>query len=169
MRTGTARRAFAGWLGVAAGLAVADQITKEWALAALKESVAVLPSLNLVLVHNRGAAFGFLSQAGGWQRWFFIVAGIAIGVFVAVWLWQAARTGRRWAPAGLSLVLGGALGNVWDRIVRGAVVDFIDVYYGRYHWPAFNVADAAITVGAALVILAAFRGSAEEGAERSGG
>ena len=81
----------------------------------------------------------------------------------------AARTGPRWTPAGLSLVLGGALGNVWDRLLRGAVVDFIDVHYGSWHWPAFNVADSAITVGAALVILAAFRGGAEEGGERSGG
>lgn len=162
MPAGAGRRAFAGWLAGAAGLAAIDQATKEWALAAFKEPVAVLPSLNLVLVHNPGAAFGFLSRAGGWQRWFFIAVGLAIGVFVAVWLWRAVRAGQRWAPAGLCLVLGGALGNVWDRIVRGAVVDFIDVYYGTWHWPAFNVADTAITVGAALVILAAFRGTASD-------
>ena len=168
MPAGTGRRVFAGWLGAAVGVAVVDQIAKEWALAILKEPVAILPSLNLVLVHNPGAAFGFLSQAGGWQRWFFIAAGLAIGVFVAVWLGRAARAGRGWLPAGLSLVLGGALGNLWDRIVRGAVVDFVDLYYGRYHWPAFNVADAAITVGAALVILASLRGGAEGDATRSG-
>ena len=81
MPAGTGRRAFAGWLAVAAGLAVADQLAKEWALAALKGPVALLPSLNLILVHNPGAAFGVLSQAGGWQRWFFIAAGLAIGVF----------------------------------------------------------------------------------------
>ena len=169
MSNGTGRRAFAGWLAGAAGLGVVDQTVKEWALVALDRPLAVLPSLNFVLVHNPGAAFGFLSQAGGWQRWFFIATGIAIGAFVAVWLWRAVRAGRRWTSAGLSLVLGGAIGNVWDRIARGAVVDFIDVYYGAWHWPAFNVADAAITMGAALVILAAFRGDAEEGAGRSGG
>jgi len=167
--TGTGRRAFAGWLAGAAGLGVVDQTIKEWALVALDRPLAVLPSLNFVLVHNPGAAFGFLSQAGGWQRWFFIATGIAIGAFVAVWLWRTVRAGRRWTSAGLSLVLGGAIGNVWDRIARGAVVDFIGVYYGAWHWPAFNVADAAITVGAALVILAAFRGDAHEAAGRSGG
>ena len=160
------RRAFAGWLTTAAGVTGLDQLTKGWALAALEGEVAILPSLNLVLVHNPGAAFGLLSQAGGWQRWFFIAAGIAIGCFVAVWLRRAARSGRRWLPAGLSLVLGGALGNLWDRIARGAVVDFIDVYYGRFHWPAFNVADAAISVGAAILILVSLFGGAEEGAAR---
>ena len=166
MSVGRGRNAFGGWLAGAAGLAAVDQLTKEWALAALKGAVAILPSLNLVLVHNPGAAFGLLSQAGGWQRWFFIAAGLAIGVFVAVWLRRAARSGRGWLSAGLCLVLGGALGNVWDRIVRGAVVDFIDVHYGRYHWPAFNVADAAITVGAAILILASFRGAAADGGPR---
>ena len=166
MPAGTGGSAFAAWSAAAAGVALVDRITKEWALAALDGTVAILPSLNLVLVHNRGAAFGFLSQAGGWQRWFFIAAGVAIGVFVAVWLRRAVRSGGRWLPAGLSLVLGGAIGNVWDRIARGAVVDFIDVYYGRFHWPAFNVADAAITVGAALVILAAFRAAAPDDGTR---
>ena len=120
MPAGTGRRAFAGWLAGAAGLAIADQIAKEWALAYLKDPVALFPSLNLILVHNPGAAFGFLSQAGGWQRWFFIAAGLAIGVFVAVWLRRAARSDHRWLSAGLCLVLGGALGNLWDRIVAGS-------------------------------------------------
>lgn len=162
----TGRRAFAAWLAGAVGLAAVDQLTKVWALTALKGVVALLPSLNLVLVHNPGAAFGLFSQAGGWQRWFFIAAGLAIGSFVAVWLRRAARSGSRWLPAGLCLVLGGALGNLWDRIVRGAVVDFIDVYYGRFHWPAFNVADAAISVGAAILILSSFFGGDGDGAAR---
>lgn len=159
-------RAFAAWLAGAMGLAAADQLTKAWALATLKTVVAIGPSLNFVLVHNPGAAFGLLSQAGGWQRWFFIAAGFAIGGFVTGWLWRAIRSGSRWLPAGLTLVLGGALGNLWDRIVRGAVVDFIDVYYGRFHWPAFNLADAAISVGAAILILASFFGVAKNDTER---
>ena len=162
---GTGRRAFAAWLAGAAGLAAVDQLTKEWALAALKDEVALLPWLKLVLVHNPGAAFGLLSQAGGWQRWFFIAAGVVIAGGVAVWLRRAARSGG-WLPAGLSLVLGGALGNLWDRIVRGAVVDFVDVYYGRFHWPAFNVADAAISVGAVILIHVSFFSDAGEGAAR---
>lgn len=166
MPAGTGRQAFAAWLAGAAVLAAVDQLTKEWALAVLKDAVAVLPSLNLVLVHNPGAAFGLFSQAGGWQRWFFIAAGFAIGAFVAVWLRRAVRSGGRWLPAGLSLVLGGALGNLWDRIVRGAVVDFIDVYYGRFHWPAFNVADMAISAGAAILILTSFFGGAQDRATR---
>ena len=166
MAAGVGRHAFAAWLACAAGLAGIDQLTKEWALAALDGTVAILPSLNFVLVHNPGAAFGLFAQASGWQRWFFIGVGVAIGVFVIAWLWRAARSGARWLAAGLSLVLGGALGNLGDRIVRGAVVDFVDVYYGRYHWPAFNVADAAITAGAVMLVLASFRGAPTDGRAR---
>ena len=158
MAAGRRRRAFAAWLASAAGLAAIDQITKEWVLAELTGPVAVLPFLNLVLVHNPGAAFGLLSQAGGWQRWFFIVAGVVIAVFISEWLRRSAPAGRPLLCAGLALVLGGAFGNLWDRLARGAVVDFIDVYYGRYHWPAFNVADAAITTGALILVLVSFLG-----------
>ena len=162
MLAGAGRNAFAAWLAGAAAIAAVDQLAKEWALAALTTPVAVLPSLNLILVHNPGAAFGLLAQAGGWQRWFFIVAGVAIGVFVAMWLRRCARSRRRWQAAALCLVLGGAAGNLWDRIVRGTVVDFIDIYYGRYHWPTFNVADSAITVGATILVLASFFGGADD-------
>ena len=157
------RRAFLAWLAAAAGVIVLDRLTKEWALAALDgPMVAVLPFLNLVLVHNPGAAFGFLAAAGGWQRWFFIVVGCAIAVFIAVWLWRAARGRPRWLPLALALVLGGAVGNLWDRFERGAVVDFIDLHYGPYHWPAFNVADAAITIGAAMLVIGTLLDSRSE-------
>ena len=169
MASGRGWRAFAVWLVLALGVTGVDLLTKAWVLATFKSTVAVLPSLNLVLVHNPGAAFGLLATAGGWQRWFFIVAGVAIAAFVAEWLRRTARTGRPWLSAGLALVLGGALGNLWDRVVRGSVVDFIDVHYGPYHWPAFNVADAAITVGAAILVLVSFRADSEGGArERNG-
>ena len=163
----TRSRAFAAWLALAAAVTGADLLTKAWVLAALQKPVAILPSLNLVLVHNPGAAFGLLARAGGWQRWFFIVATVAIAGFVAEWLRRTAGTGRPWLAGGLALVLGGALGNLFDRVTRGAVVDFIDVYYGRYHWPAFNVADAAITAGAVILVLASFRaGPAGEATDR---
>ena len=162
MAVGAGRRAFSLWLAAAAGVAVLDQITKEWVLAVLDRPVAVLNYLNLVLVHNPGAAFGFLSAESGWQRWFFIAVGSVIAVFLAVWLWRVARDRPRWLATGLTLVLGGAIGNVWDRIVRGAVVDFVDLHYGPYHWPAFNVADAAITVGAVLIVVASMRDSRTE-------
>ena len=155
------RRAFAGWLATAAGVTGLDQLTKAWALAAVDGVVPVLPFLNLVLVHNPGAVFGLLAQAGGWQRWLFIVAGAAIAAFIVAWL-RRTPADERWLSAGLALVLGGAIGNLWDRIVRGAVVDFLDLHQGRYHWPAFNVADSAITVGVAIIVLVSFFGSAPE-------
>ena len=155
------RRAFAGWLTAAGGVAGLDQLTKAWALADLDGVVPVLPFLNLVLVHNPGAAFGLLALAGGWQRWLFAVAGAVIAAFIVAWL-RRTRTDDRWLSAGLALVLGGAVGNLWDRIVRGAVVDFIDLHQGRYHWPVFNVADSAITVGVVIIVLASLRGDATE-------
>ena len=154
------RGAFAGWLAAAAGVAGLDQLTKAWVLGALDGVVPLLPFLNLVLIHNPGAAFGLLARAGGWQRWLFIVAAAAVAVFIVVWLRRVGAGDRR-VSAGLALVLGGAAGNLWDRIARGAVVDFIDLHHGRYHWPAFNVADSAITVGVLVIILASFRGAPE--------
>ena len=166
MATGAGRRAYAAWLALAGATVALDRLTKEWALAALDGVVEVLPALNFVLVFNSGAAFGLLARAGGWQRWFFIVVGIAIAIAIAVWLRRAARSGRRWLPGGLALVLGGAIGNVWDRLELGAVVDFIDVHFGAYHWPAFNLADAAITTGAAILVLSSLRDPPPEHAAR---
>lgn len=142
------------WLWLSAVVVVFDQVTKYMVTDSLQlfESIPIMPSLNLVLAHNTGAAFSFLSDAGGWQRWFFAVLAIAVSIVIVVWLKRLKKNERRLAVA-LSLVLGGAVGNVWDRIVHGYVVDFIDVYYGDWHWPAFNVADSAICVGAALLII----------------
>jgi len=140
------------WLGLAALVLIADQIMKYVVSRtfALYESVEVTPFFNLVLVHNRGAAFSFLSDAGGWQRGFFICIGFVASVWIA-WLIRKHATQTVFCLA-LALILGGALGNVIDRILFGAVVDFLDFHAYGYHWPAFNVADAAISCGAALLV-----------------
>lgn len=140
------------WLGIAAAVLVLDQITKYWVSRELElyQSLEVTPFFNLVLVHNKGAAFSFLSDAGGWQRTFFT----AIALVASVWITWLLRKhpGQTLFCLALSLILGGALGNVIDRIAFGAVIDFLDFHAYGYHWPAFNVADMAITCGAALLI-----------------
>jgi signal peptidase II len=148
------------WLLLALALVVADQVTKAWVLNALTpyEPVAVTPFFNLVLVHNTGAAFSLLAEAGGWQRWFFVVLTVVIGAIVSVWLWRSAGSGRRATPLALSLVLGGAIGNLIDRLRFGHVIDFLDFHAAGWHWPAFNLADSAISCGAVLLVLLALAG-----------
>ncbi len=127
---------------------IADQVTKFLAQAwlAAYQPVSLAALLNLTLSYNRGAAFSFLSDQGGWQRWLFIVVAIGVCLFLVRWLAQLPRR-EYWLAIALGLILGGALGNVIDRLRYGHVIDFIDVHYGRWHWPAFNVADSAITLG----------------------
>ena len=149
-------------------MVILDQITKQLATQFLEygRPVPIIPFFNLTLVHNTGAAFSFLSNAGGWQRWFFAILAAAVSVFIVVWILRLPR-GSLWLPLALSLLLGGALGNLVDRLVLGYVVDFIDVYYQHWHWPAFNIADSAITVGAVMLVLdALFLG--KKRAENSG-
>jgi signal peptidase II len=145
------------WLAIAAVVIVLDQLTKYLITRsfALHETVEVTPFFNLVLVYNRGAAFSFLSNAAGWQRELFIAIALAASVWIA-WLMRKHAADVLFCLA-LSLVLGGALGNVIDRLVLGAVVDFLDFHAAGYHWPAFNVADSAISCGAALLIWDALR------------
>ena len=140
------------WLGLSALIVVLDQLTKLVMTRAftLHESVEVTPFFNLVLVHNRGAAFSFLSSAGGWQREFFIFIALAAAVWI-VWLLRRHPTETRFCLA-LSLILGGAIGNVIDRVLYGAVVDFLDFHAFGWHWPAFNVADMGISCGAILIV-----------------
>ncbi len=147
----------ARWLWISAVIIALDQLTKHLSstLLELNEPVPVMPFLNLTLVHNTGAAFSFLSQAGGWQRWFFAGLAVVISAVLVIWLLRTPR-GERWTPIALTLIIGGALGNLVDRLLFGYVVDFIDVYYVRWHYPAFNVADAAIFVGAAMLVIDAF-------------
>ena len=143
---------FARWLSLAGMVIVADFATKAWVLSAfhLHESVAVTSFFNLVLVMNPGASFSFLADAGGWQRWFFIVLALAISAWLVAMIRRHAA--ERLMPAALALVLGGALGNVIDRVRFGAVVDFLDFHAAGWHWPAFNVADSAITIGVILLV-----------------
>ena len=150
------------WYLLAVLIIFVDQLTKHYISSAFSygETLEVLPFLNLTLVHNMGAAFSFLSEAGGWQRWFFSLIGVVVTVVIVVWLSRLSARQSLLALA-LSLVLGGAIGNLWDRILLGYVVDFIDLYYRHYHWPAFNVADAAITLGALLLILESLSASKE--------
>lgn len=147
------------WLWLSALVIVLDQLSKLWASTALDyaEPVPLMPFLNLTLMHNSGAAFSFLSQAGGWQRWFFALVAIAVSAILIIWL-KRLSPAQRWLAAALALVLGGALGNVFDRLYFGYVIDFIDVYYQAWHWPAFNVADSAIFVGALMLIIDSLRG-----------
>ena len=146
------------WLWCSLAVVVADQATKVAAVALLDpaSSVELIPTIDLVLAYNPGAAFSFLSTAGGWQRWLFIGLAVVICAFIVHWLRGMPR-GARWTPLALSLVLGGAIGNVIDRVRIGAVVDFIDFHAGDWHWPAFNVADSAICIGAALLVVGTFR------------
>ena len=137
---------------------VFDQASK-WLMMSrlsLYETVAVMPYFNLTMAHNEGAAFSFLAQAGGWQRWFFIGLALIISTLLLVWLAKLKPTEKLEAIS-LSLILGGAIGNVIDRISYGYVVDFIDLYIGQNHWPVFNIADSAICIGAILLIADSFK------------
>lgn len=149
------RRSLLGWLLLSVLILCLDQLTKHLAAQSfsLYQPQHLLPGLNLILVHNTGAAFSFLRDAGGWQRWAFILLGLAVGTVVVAWLSRIERD-RHWLlPCSLALILGGAAGNLIDRVVHGYVIDFIDVYYGSWHWPTFNIADSAITVGAVLLVI----------------
>lgn len=143
------------WCWWLSGLIVLlDQVTKHLAEALLQmhQPVAILPSFNLMLTYNTGAAFSFLREAGGWQRWFFLSLGIAVSIGLIVWLTRLKPEEKRLALA-LALVLGGAVGNLIDRTWLGHVIDFIQLYYQNWYWPTFNIADSAITVGAVLLVL----------------
>ncbi len=152
---------------VATVIAVADQVTK-WAIVEwvpLYDKVPINSFINLTHQKNPGAAFSFLADAGGWQRWFFVVLASGVSVVVAVWLWRIRNAGQTVLSAGLALVLGGAIGNLVDRILLGHVTDFIQVWFGSWAFPSFNVADAGISIGAGFLIIDALFFSGRE--ERS--
>ncbi len=145
------------WLWLSLAVIGLDQFTKQLIESsfAFRESLEVLPFFNLTLVYNQGAAFSFLSDQGGWQRWFFVVLALVVVLVLVLWIKRLRREERLIAVA-LSLVVGGAVGNLIDRVLYGHVIDFLDFYYGQWHWPAFNVADSAITIGVVLMLLEAF-------------
>ncbi len=144
------------WLWLSALVIVLDQLSKAWISNhfAYGEKLAILSVFNLVLTHNTGAAFSMLNDAGGWQRWMFSAIAIVASAWI-VWLLRKHRQQKLFCLA-LALILGGALGNLIDRIAYGYVVDFLDFYWNTYHFPAFNLADSAITCGAAILLLDSF-------------
>lgn len=152
-----AMRNWAGWLVVSLVVVVLDQLTKHWisGVFVFAESREVTRFFNLVLAYNKGAAFSLFASASGWQRVFFMTVATAASVVIVYLLRK--HNGQRLFSLALSLVLGGALGNLWDRAVLGHVVDFLDFHYAGYHWPAFNVADCAITLGVALLLWDSFK------------
>jgi len=146
------------WLPLAAGVIVADQVVKAWIVHhfALFERVHELPVLDIILTYNRCAAFSFLSDASGWQRWVFVILALAVSVALIIWMRRLRARVHALLACGLALIVGGALGNMLDRLTTGRVVDFIHVHWGRHYFPAFNIADSAITVGAAILLLDAW-------------
>jgi len=141
-------------LWLSALVVVLDQASKLWMMASFREYevLTVWPVFNLTLVYNTGAAFSFLSGAGGWQRWFFITIAVVISAVMVIWMRQL-RTDERLTAYGLAFIVGGAIGNLIDRVWLGKVVDFLQWHWQEWYWPAFNLADSAITLGVILLLI----------------
>jgi signal peptidase II len=142
------------WIWLSLLVIVLDQATKYLAetLLVMHQPIPVMPSFNLMLTYNTGAAFSFLADAGGWQRWFFLGLGTLVSIGLVIWLTRL-KPQEKWLMIALALILGGAIGNLIDRAWLGQVIDFIQLYYDRWYWPAFNIADSAITIGAVLLVV----------------
>jgi signal peptidase II len=146
------------WLWLTLLVVILDLVTKSMAVYYLN---SLMPSnitsfLNFTLVHNTGSAFGFLAEQSGWQLWIFVLIAVAVTLGILAWLWRSTSM-HGYTAAALSLILGGTIGNLYDRLVDGYVVDFIDFHVGTWHWPAFNIADSAICIGVFFFILSGFR------------
>jgi signal peptidase II len=141
------------WLWLSLVIVVLDQVSKHVveSLLTLYDSVRVMPFFDLTLLYNKGAAFSFLSDQGGWQRWFFIVLAIVVCIVLVTWLRRLKRE-EQWIAVALALIIGGAIGNVIDRILFGQVIDFLHFHYQQHYFPAFNVADSAITIGVMIML-----------------
>lgn len=150
----TRQRSALIWLWLSAVIVILDLAIKYLVDSSLPYGVAhpQLPVFDLTLLYNKGAAFSFLSEAGGWQRWFFTLIAVVVSGVLVVWLARTERE-QRWLGSGLALVLGGALGNLYDRVVHGYVIDYISLHYDQYYFPAFNLADTAISIGAVMLII----------------
>ncbi|QBY03417.1 lipoprotein signal peptidase [Thalassotalea sp. HSM 43] len=146
------------WLWLALIMLIVDQASKQLVVATMdyRQSIAVMPLFNLTYVHNPGAAFSFLADQGGWQRWFFTAIAAVMSILLIFWMSKTPKHHKMIAIA-FALILSGAVGNLIDRVMYGYVIDFLDFYIGNSHWPAFNIADSAIFVGAALMIIDAFK------------
>jgi signal peptidase II len=143
------------WAWLSAVVVALDQLVKWYVVGnfGLYEIQPVGPFLDLTRLHNEGAAFGLLAEAGGWQRWFFLALAGVIGVAILIWLRSLPGRGQYWLAVGLALILGGAVGNAYDRFVDGYVVDYLHFHWGEHYFPAFNVADIGITTGAIMLII----------------
>ncbi len=148
------------WLWVAVVVFVLDYLTKIWVVAAIplgwQHRIEVLPVFNLLYVRNYGAAFSFLSNQDGWQRWLLSLIALSVCALLAFWMRKITRS-EKMLNIAYALIIGGAIGNLFDRLIHGFVIDFLDFHIGGYHWPSFNVADSAICIGAILIILDSFR------------
>jgi len=157
-------RSFTLWMVVAVLVIAFDQLTKWMILkwVPLYDKIPVNSFINITHQRNTGAAFSFLADAAGWQRWFFVTLAVSVSAYLVYWLWRIREAGQVTLAAGLALVLGGAIGNVIDRLLLGSVVDFIQVLIAGWPFPSFNVADSAISVGAVLLIIDALFLSGKE-------
>ncbi len=148
------------WLWVAVVVFVLDYLTKIWVVAAIplgwQHRIEVLPVFNLLYVRNYGAAFSFLSNQDGWQRWLLSLIALSVCALLAFWMRKITRS-EKMLNIAYALIIGGAIGNLFDRLIHGFVIDFLDFHIRGYHWPSFNVADSAICIGAILIILDSFR------------
>ncbi|MGY8815352.1 MAG: signal peptidase II [Gammaproteobacteria bacterium] len=145
------------WVWLSVIIVIFDQVTKYYISQEfeLYESIQLIPGINFTYVHNTGAAFSFLSDAGGWQRWLFVSLSSGVSLLLIYWLKKQPSTDI-WLAIALALILGGAIGNLIDRIFLSYVIDFVDVYYKKWHWPVFNVADSAISIGVVMLIIDSF-------------
>ena len=148
------------WLWLSLVVVILDQVSKQLVESSLMvfEILPIIPFVNLTLAYNEGAAFSFLADQGGWQRWLFVLLAIGVTTVLIVWLGRL-KSGDRLVAVALGLIIGGASGNLIDRLLFGHVIDFVDIYYRDWHWPAFNLADSSIFLGVSLMLIDAFWGA----------